>query len=437
MLKLVKLVLIVVWVFVFSQTIFAEKPNILFILADDVGQEVLGCYGGQSYPTPNLDALARSGQQYLHCYSMPVCHPSRLTLLCGRYPRDLGQPSWGTFPKKFEKKTFAHALKQAGYETAIAGKWQLTLLEKDPNHPHRLGFDRSCLFGWHEGARYHNPLIWQNGERQTNNETAFGPDLYTDFLIDFMSSTKQPFFAFYSMALCHDVSDDLDNPPPYPFGKDRYLSYAEMVEAMDRQIGKLISAIKRLGLEKSTYIIFTSDNGTASRSITKAQRRSGSWHYHREAVWSEKGGTLLRGGKGRLEDSGTRVPLIVNRQAKIKPSIVKDLIDFSDFLPTFCALAKSDLPDWNLRGMSFANRILGNESASRRFAFSEKGERFWLRTLRWKLFNDGAFYDLQKDPTEENDLQNLINLSGDALSEKARETHKMLSRILGEHFSNP
>lgn len=131
-----------------------EQPNILFILADDVGREVLGAYGGTSYQTPRLDRLASEGTRFRHAYVMAVCHPTRVSLLTGRYPFQLGKPKWGGFPKAEEKRTFPWSLKRAGYTTAIAGKWQLTLLKDDPKHPHRLGFDEYSVFGWHEGPRY-------------------------------------------------------------------------------------------------------------------------------------------------------------------------------------------------------------------------------------------------------------------------------------------
>ena len=128
----------------------APQPNILLILADDVGCEVLGCYGGTSYRTPELDQLSREGMRFRHCYSMPVCHPTRVSLLTGRYSLflgDPGNPPWGTFPKAAEGQTIGHVLKRAGYVTAVAGKWQLALLGNNLQHPHQLGFDQYCLFG--------------------------------------------------------------------------------------------------------------------------------------------------------------------------------------------------------------------------------------------------------------------------------------------------
>ncbi|NNE93612.1 MAG: sulfatase-like hydrolase/transferase, partial [Verrucomicrobiales bacterium] len=112
----------------------AEKPNIVLIFADDVGREVLGCYGGTSYKTPHLDALAAGGMRFTHAYAMPVCHPSRVCILTGKYPARMGNPRWGDFARDQEDKTFAHLLKKAGYRTAVAGKWQLALMSKRPDH---------------------------------------------------------------------------------------------------------------------------------------------------------------------------------------------------------------------------------------------------------------------------------------------------------------
>ena len=129
-----------------------EKPNILFIFADDIGQEVLECYGGQSYPTPHFNELANTGMRFDHAYSMPVCHPSRLTLMSGRYPFRHGKVAWGDYPKSEESNTLARLLQRAGYQTAISGKWQLCLLKDDPLHPRRMGFDHWDLFWLARGA---------------------------------------------------------------------------------------------------------------------------------------------------------------------------------------------------------------------------------------------------------------------------------------------
>ena len=213
----------------------SRQPNIVMILADDVGREVLGCYGGTSYATPNIDRLAAEGIRCEHAYVMPVCHPTRTTLLTGQYPFRLGHPDWGTFPRSAEDRTLANFLKRAGYATAIAGKWQLALLKDDLEQPHRMGFDEYCLYGWHEGPWYYQPHIWENGKRRTDIRDRYGPDVTCEYVIDFVERHKDgPFFAFYSMELCHAETNDLDKPAPVgPNG--RYDSYAEMVAKMDER----------------------------------------------------------------------------------------------------------------------------------------------------------------------------------------------------------
>ncbi len=382
----------------------AEKPNVLLIMADDVGCETLGCYGGTTYKTPNLDELAREGMRFRYCFSMPVCHPTRVCLLTGRYPARLGNPGWGTFPKAEEKNTFAHLMKQAGYATAIAGKWQLTLMKNDLDHPRRLGFDEWCLFGWHEGPRYYQPLLYQNGKIRDDVRDRYGPDVYCEFLIDFMERNRErPFVAFYSMALCHDVTDDLDEPVPYAPGKDHYDTYHEMLEAMDVRVGRVVAALDRLKLREKTVVLFTTDNGTSKSYIHAAADGK----YIRKPVFSQRGDQLVRGGKGELTDAGTNVPLIASWPGTIRPGqVVDDLVDMSDFLPTLVELGDVALPEGgSLDGHSFAPRRRGQSGKGREWVYAERGKsRFWVRSQRWKLYNDGKLFDVAADSEEKSPL---------------------------------
>lgn len=375
-----------------------EQPNILLILADDVGREVLGSYGGSSYSTPHLDRLARTGLRFEHAYSMPVCHPSRVCLMTGRYPFRLGHPVWGTFPEQWEERTLPQVLKRAGYATAIAGKWQLTLLREDPEHPFRLGFDQYCLFGWHEGPRYYEPLIWENGRVRGDVHDQYGPDVYVRFLTEFMERHQSgPFFAFYSMALCHDVTDDLE--APVPFGpRGRYDSYSEMVEAMDQRIGSLVGALDRLELREKTLIFFTTDNGTPKRSIITAQ----GGNLVREPVSSRMGDRIIPGGKGDLTDAGTRVPTIANWTRTLSPGqSTEALVDFSDLLPTLAELGGAEIPSGEtLDGTSFAPLLRGGPGEGRDWVFAEHRGRSWVRTRDWKLYRDGRFFHAADDPDE-------------------------------------
>jgi arylsulfatase A len=381
----------------------ARPPNVLLILADDVGREVLGCYGGTSYPTPNIDALAETGQRYTHCYSMPVCHPSRICLMTGRYPAVLMNPRWGSFPEEEEKKTFAPMLQNSGFATAIGGKWQLCLMKNDLQQPARMGFEEWSVFGWHEGARYHDPMLYQNGQIREDTYGKYGPDLYVDFLIDFMQRKReQPFFAYYSMALCHDVTDDIGRPVPY--GPDgRWLNYEEMAIDMDRQVGRLVSALNQLNLRDDTLILFTTDNGTAGASYLRYEKGK----YVRPKVFSEINGESVQGGKGKLNDWGTRVPLIANWPGQVAAGqVVDDLVDFSDFLPTLAEVTGAALPDKvALNGHSFASSILGTGRSSRHWAYAEgRSSQQYVRTRTHKLYSNGRFFDMNADPEEEHPL---------------------------------
>jgi len=398
-----------------------RPPNVLLILADDVGRDVLGCYGGTSYKTPKLDALAAGGIRFRHGYVMPVCHPTRVCLLTGRYPSSLRNPRWGSFPKSAEQQTLPHALRKAGYATAIAGKWQLTLLKRDPEHPHRLGFDEYALFGWHEGPRYFEPLIWQNGKIRDDVEDRYGPDVYTEFLIDFMKANRDgPFFAFYSMALCHDVTDDLKSPPPLgPQG--RYETYREMAESMDRQVGKLVEALDELGLRKNTLILFLTDNGTPKSYIATAKDGK----LIRKSFTSEYKGEPIRGGKGSLDDRGTRVPWIANWKGNIEPGqVVDDLVDVSDLLPTLADIAGAPLPKGvELDGASFAARLRATGAGPREWVHAEHRGRRFVRNRRYKLYASGRFYNVKQDPREKHPL-------GEDLSQEAAKAKRRLEQAL-------
>jgi len=399
-----------------------RSPNIVFIMADDVGVETIGAYGGESYATPKIDALAKQGLQYSNGFAMPVCHPTRITFLTGRYPFHVGHPKWGSFPKPDEQRTVAHLLKKAGYATAIAGKWQLTLMKNDLLHPQRLGFDESCLFGWHEGPRYYEPMIYQNGKLRDDVKDRYGPDVYVDFLVDFMKANRnKPFFAFYSMALCHDVTDDLESP--VPFGpRGHYDTYKTMIEQMDVHVGQIADAIQELGLADNTYLVFTGDNGTPVSYLHTAEGNK----YIRKPVFSKQHGQMIRGGKGSLKNSGTNVPLIVVGP-HVQPGKVADLVDMSDYLATFAQLARVTPPEsWQVDSRSFASRLGNYEAPARTWAFAEGRGDAWVRTEQFKLYKSGNFFDLSADPTEKKPLKNLT-----AAEEKVKKSLQATLAELG------
>lgn len=385
-----------------------QLPNILLILADDVGVEPIGAYGGERWPTPHIDSLAGTGVKFHHCYSMPVCHPTRVCLLTGRYPFRLSSP-WGSFPADHEKLTIANLLRNRGYRTAVAGKWQLGLMRDDPQQPERMGFDEWSVFGWHEGARYHNPMIYQNGKVREDTTGTYGPDLYVEFLAEFMQRCQrdeQPFFAFYSMALAHDVTDDLETQVPYVPGLNRWMDYGEMVVSMDDMVGRIVETLETQGQREDTLILFTGDNGTAARS--KLRHISGR-KYEYEKVFSMRNGQQIPGGKGTLMDIGTHVPLLASWPGRISPGTTNDsLVDFSDWLPTLAEVAGTE-PGWSHDGHSFLSAATEQrDTSARKFAFAESSRgSAWVRNQCYKLYADGRFFDVCNDPNERSELREL------------------------------
>ena len=372
-----------------------QQPNIVLIMADDVGSEVLGCYGGTSYSTPHIDRLAETGVRFTHCYSSAQCAPSRVKIMTGRYQFRTTE-EWGHIPPK--EKTFGHVLSSAGYATALAGKWQMGLLKSDPMHVHKMGFDEYSCFGWHEGPRYHQPFIYQNGKIRNDVKDKYGPDVYCDFLIDFIKRNRNcPFLAYYPMTVAHEVSNDFWPPPP-PGPDGRYQTYGELISVMDQLVGRIVNTLERLGLRENTLILFTTDNGTPKDFITAIRKGE----YIETPVVSKMGDKIVTDGKGELTDAGTRIPLIAN-WAGTSPSgaVCDDLIDFSDFMPMLAELAGTDLPEGVIiDGKSFAPQLRGHIGNPREWVFNQFRGRAWIRTKKWKLYRDGKLFNMEQDPRE-------------------------------------
>ena len=226
---------------------------------------------------------------------------------------------------------------------------------------------------------------------------------------------NKPFLAFYSMALCHDVTNDLKAPVPYgPRG--RYDNYAEMVAQMDLQVGRLMKFLKSSGLDDNTLVFFTTDNGTAAKSKLSAKGERNDFVVER--VVSQFHGQSVPGGKGRLTDWGTRVPTIATWKGVIEPGqLWDDLVDLSDVLPTVAELTGGTLPgDPQLDGHSFAALLRGKGLSTRKWVYAEHKGRFFAKTHGKKLYNTGDFFNTEADPSEESPLDT-STLSTEATSE--------------------
>ncbi|MCF8262694.1 MAG: sulfatase-like hydrolase/transferase [Melioribacteraceae bacterium] len=359
-----------------------KKPNIVLFLVDDMGYEVPGFNGGTSYNTPNIDKLAATGMKFTYCYSAPVCSPSRTQLLTGRYTFRTGE-EWGVLPEN--ETTISSLLQNAGYRTAIVGKWQFGKIGDDPSFINRKGFDEYCCWGWHEGPRYWNPWIWENGKVKENISDRYGPDVLQDFSIEFMHRSKdQPFFLYYPMLLTHFAKTGGKYKEPVgPNGE--YQSYADMVANLDRIIGEFTEALNNSGLAEDTIIIFTTDNGTP------------------EGIISNMGDRKIPGGKKSMKDTGTHVPLVVNWKGKLKPgSVNENLIDFTDFFPTFLGLAEQEKPkNLKIDGKSFKRQLSNEDSVSRKWAYQEWHGEAWIRNKEWKLYRDTKLFNVSEDPNED------------------------------------
>ncbi len=382
----------------------SRPPNIVLIMADDLGYECLGCYGGTSYKTPNLDTLAEKGIRFDRCYSMGKCVPSRVTIMTGRYPFR-NYTGWGEIPD--DEITFGHVLQSAGYKTALAGKWQLKLLHENPQHVHQMGFDGYSCWAWHEGPRYFYPVIWQNGKIRTDTGDRYGPDVYCEFLKDFICThSDQPFLAYYPMTLPHFAKTGGNHKEP-PGSDGDYQTYAEMVEQMDRLVGELVQTLEEQGLRENTLILFTGDNGTPGK------------------VTSHINGKTIEGGKGTLTEAGIHVPLIANWPGTAPSGTVNnDLIDFSDFMPTLAELAGAEIPgNRMIDGKSFAPQLRGQTGQPREWIYSE-WKSSCVRTKRWKLYEDGRLFDIKNDPKEKHPI------TQENQTAKATHARKKLTNIM-------
>ena len=381
-----------------------SRPNIILIMADDLGVETMSSYGGTSYHTPNLDRLAENGTRFEHCYSQPICTPSRVQIMTGKY-NVRNYTRFGVLPRS--ETTFAQILKEEGYATCIAGKWQLGS-EKDA--PQYFGFDESLLWqhigsgrkiinGKRVDKRYENPILQKNGNNIEYNNGEFAPDLMVEFISEFIQKNKeQPFLVYYPMILTHCPfvpTPHSDNWNPDSPGSASYkgeeVYFSDMVEYVDHLVGKIENVLKENNLIENTYLIFTGDNGTD------------------RPVVSEFNGYNFPGRKGTMTDGGTHVPLIVSCPGTVDESVNSDLIDFSDFFPTLCEIAEVKLYKENhlLDGRSFLPQLIGYNGKPREYVYCwynrnmEPGKtRATARNQQYKLHLNGDFYDIKNDKME-------------------------------------
>lgn len=405
----------------------SSKPNIILIMADDMGYECLSTYGSRSYNTPNLDLLAKNGIQFQNCIAQPLCSPSRIKLMTGMY-NYRNYEYFGYI--NTNQKTFGHVMKEAGYSTCIAGKWQLNGLSnkaqvKDWNDalkPRKMGFDEFCL--WQltkpaaEGERYADPLIDKNGELMRPGEEVYGPDVFSNFILDFIDRKKEePFFVYYPMVLVHDpflpTPDSEAWADPQLRKKNDVRNFKDMVAYTDKIIGKIYKKLQAQNLLDNTLLIFTADNGTNVQIRSLMQDNS-----------------AIQGAKGNTIDAGVHVPLIVHWPDKIKTHFRhEDLIEFSDFYPTLAEIAGQKVTS---DGKSFYPLLTGQRHKNRQEAFVyydprwspnvDKYRNCFVQTTEYKLYQDGKFFNIKKDRLEQQAL------AADQLDSEQAKVRKKLQK---------
>ena len=414
----------------------AERPNIILIMADDMGYEALSSNGSETCKSPNLDKLAAEGVRFTNCFSNPICTPSRAKIMTGQY-NVRNYVKFGILDRG--QTTFAHQLKEAGYATAIAGKWQLG---KEKDAPQHFGFEKSCLWqhtrsgrskkdGTTFDRRFVNPMLEFNGVEKDYTSGEYGPQVCTDFICDFIEENKRkPFLVYYPMILTHcpfDPTPDSTDWDPKRLGSTSYKGdqndpqrhFVDMVAFADKAIGQIVAQLEKSGVRDNTLIIFTGDNGTDKPIVTP---------------WN---GTKVIGGKGSMTDTGTRVPLIASWPKGIKKPgrIVDDLVEFTDMLPTLCEVTGAALPKNHPQDGASIVPVLQNKADARKkdWIYIWYRGRVMVRDKKYSLVakTDGSDAKLTryKGPFDGTQLENSALTKGEsAIKEQFEGTIARLAK---------
>lgn len=377
-----------------------RKPNVVLILIDDFGYECVAANGGESYRTPVMDKLAATGVRFEQCHVQPLCTPTRVQLMTGMSNRR-NYTHFGHLDPS--QTTFGNILKKAGYATCITGKWQL---KNDFEGPAHFGFDEYALWQLtRRPGRYKNPGLEINGKLHDYTMNEYGPDLVSDYALDFIQRKKdQPFFLYYPMMLTHAPYDATPDSADYiesksakgkGKGKDNVGHFPDMVAYTDKLIGKLVAKLDELNLRDNTLLLILGDNGTGRGTPSMFKSR------------------LVVGGKGTTTMWGTHVPAIGNWPGHFAiGKVYGDLIDATDFLPTICDATAVKIPaELKLDGRSFLPQLRGEKGQPREWLYAwynpsggAKAKAEFAHDANFKLYTDGRFFAVAKDDLEKSPL---------------------------------
>ncbi len=414
-----------------------SKPNIIYILADDLGYGDLGCYGQKEIQTPNIDKLANDGILFTDHYAgSTVCAPSRCCLMTGTHTGHARIRGNALIPLEPSDLIIAELLKKAGYSTALVGKWGLGETETT-GEPNKKGFD--YFFGYLNQTRAHNyytDWIWRNHEKikldnnivmsengyskgigsASINKSTYSHDLFTREAQTFIDKNRNnPFFLYLAYTIPHannqwnlvEAEHGME-VPDYGIYKDKnwplaQKGHAAMISRMDSDIGKIVEHLQNLGLTENTVIMFSSDNGPHKEGLN-------------DPDFNDSNGPL-RGIKRDVYEGGIRVPFIAKWPGKIKPGTKSNHISaFWDLLPTCVELAGIEIPE-NIDGISFLPTLLGKSEIQKQHEYLywefhwNKPTRFALRMNYWKAVQDGPnaqieLFDLDSDLGETTNVAN-------------------------------
>ncbi|MAS92679.1 MAG: sulfatase [Verrucomicrobiales bacterium] len=409
----------------------SNPPNIVLIVADDLGYGDLGCYGNKENKTPAIDSLADSGVLFTDFHSSgPMCTPTRASLLTGRYQQRLGPEFDGALSGKTQRSTglphgtvtIAEALKEKGYATACYGKWHLGY--EPPWLPPSHGFDE--FRGLASGDGDHHTQIdrsgnedWWNGE-SIAMEKGYTADLLTKYSLDFIQRNQdRPFFLYLPHLAIHFPWQGPDDPPHRQKGKD----YSKdkwgvipdpgnvsphvkgMIESLDQSVGAVVSSLEKLGLREDTLVIFTSDNG-------------GYLTYGKNFRNISSNGPF-RGQKTEIYEGGHRVPTIISWPGKISPGVSDETAHSNDIFPTILGALNAENTWEDFDGYDLFPHLENQTPLADRMLFWRMRDRSAVRDGKWKLCGIGKrleLYDLESDPGETKDL--------------SEENPEILSRLL-------
>lgn len=371
-------------------------PNILVLLADDIGYEALGAYGGLDFKTPNLDAMAAQGVRFARAYTSPACTPSRVSMHTGLDPTEHGHTS--TLPVHLGRNvavdfqampTFPQLLQARGYQTSTTGKWQLATLTHHPNHIAEAGFDSWCVWQIWDGSakttRYWNPSLNRDGAVRGDIADRYGPDVLEEYVWERMTTARaagRPFLIVHNMLLPHDPITET----PRDRALGRAASLAHMIEYLDHLVGRTLDKIEELGIRDNTYVFFIGDNGTEGKYVNPRHTKAGEVH----------------GGKRDLTDAGTHVPLLAWGPPVLQPGrVVAELIDITDLFPTVCELGRTKIPESiRYRGTSIVPQLHGRPGDPRRWVQHAFRQGVAVSDGQWRLDNSGTLRDSRKLPAE-------------------------------------